>query len=112
MAKTSIKDRKPYKVYEPDFSDLNRLYENDVVINDVDMALRNKHLRGVVDSMLVDMSPDEQSMQLTDDQFMDSFIGKEFEPDEINILAHKYADQYQKELSKFRSNNARSSDRA
>lgn len=108
MVKTSTdKKRTSYQVFEPDFSEYNSVYANDVVINDIDIALRNRQLRGIVDSMLVDMTPDAQPIQLTDEQYMDTFIGKDIEPDELNILAHKYADQYNKDLRESRNNRDR-----
>lgn len=92
-------------MFTPDFTEYNRLYENDIVLNDVDLALRNKQLRSIIDGMMVDVSPSE-GVQLSDDEYMETFTGKELEVDELNAIAHARYDQFVKEQKK--SNNERS----
>lgn len=98
MEKTST--RIPYPVFKPDYSELNRLFSTEVLVNDVDIALRNRNLRSFIESSWSDMSvPDSPSAGLTDAQMFDAFVEKGVEDDELIQFMREYESDYKSKRS-------------
>lgn len=89
-----------FECYVPNYDDLDKLYSMDVCTNDIDMAIRNRNLRSVIDQLLVDTSV-PQPPQMSDSELIDNFMGKEYEYDDILREARNKAKDFVKERDKM-----------
>lgn len=84
-----------FECFVPNYDDLDKLYSMDVCTNDIDMAIRNRNLRSIIDQLLVDTSV-PQPPQMSDSELIDNFMGKEYEYDDIVRVAHEKEKEFVK----------------
>lgn len=92
-------DSEQDKCFRPDFGNVDKLYKEFGVNNDIDLAMQKPQYRDIVNSRLQEIAPSE-SPRLPDNVMADNMVSREYDANELREIAISQAKEYRKNKKK------------
>lgn len=79
----------------PDFNNVDKLYKQFGINNDIDLALQKPQYRDIINQRLAQL-PVSSSPSLSDRQLADNMVSREYDVNELREIAINQANEYNK----------------